>query len=160
MNRFFIPDIKLIKSLIKYANDRLIVDVGCGVNADLLYDFAANGYQKLLGVDIFLDYRKTYPKFRSIDCHPHLLSGSIQENQKLLSALNNAPTSNKPLVLLCRPCHHSELIDATIELFDRCEVLYIGLEKNIAMDLEGYEYERLDLPGNSAENEVILKIIR
>ena len=38
-------------------------------------------------------------------------------------------------------------------------MLYIGLERNFEIDLEGIKYEPIQHKGTSEENEIILKLL-
>ena len=155
--RFFKPDRQLINSIIEYAGDRIIVDVGCGIEANLIQDLLTEGATKLIGIDMFLDYSKVYPKCKSINLSAsyHLMTGEVTIHEKLLCQLGD-----KALFLLCRPCHHPLLIQETIRiaLTGGSEILYIGKEENVEADLSGEEYEYIQLTGTSQDNEVIIKI--
>lgn len=158
--RFFIPNYELTKSIIEYANGRIIIDLGCGSDAEFIQDLLKEGAKSVIGCDLFLDYTKVRAKTYQINSEAsvHLFPGSIEENFSMLSMLAKHPKG--ALFLLCRPCHHYELIDDAIAVSGDQEILYIGLEKNIEHDLSDYKFEQIELNGSSEDNEVILKIIK
>lgn len=159
--RFFEPNPTLIKSIIKHAGNRLIVDLGCGPHANVLQELVAEGASKVIGCDMFLDSHHTMKRLKSFDSEAsiHLFPGSIDDNLSMLTAISKHPAGT--LFLLCRPCHAPELIDGAINLAlnGNQEILYIGLPKNLDLDLSDYNYEQIYLDGTSKENEIILKII-
>ena len=159
--RFFEPTPTLTKSIIEYADGRLIVDLGCGIFADFCMDLLREGAKAVIGCDTFLDYLQVMPKarkFHSGDVSVHFFPGSLQDNAEMLSVIAKHPKGT--LFLLCRPCHSADLIDVAIEISGESEILYIGLPKNVDDDLCGYQTEQLYFDGESRDSEIILKIIK
>ena len=62
--RFFIPDKTLIKSIVEYANGRIIFDVGFG-SGDLMIELKKAG-AKVSGVELFQE-KETMQKFLEND---------------------------------------------------------------------------------------------
>jgi len=156
--RFFKPNKELCQSIVEYAGDRIIVDVGCGAEAELLQALVIAGAKKIIGIDMFLDYHKSYSILRDLtngEGSIHLFPEEILQCH-IAKMLGLNP--DRALFLLCRPCHHSDLIDGAIFVSGSAELLYIGLPKNIEQDLGGFDYEPITLAGTSEDGEVILKI--
>lgn len=156
---FFDPDKEFVEWIKDYANDRVIVDVGCG-SGELLFRLYEAGHRRLIGIDAFHPYEIFSPSsYKRIGHVLHFIPAEINSPfaTRIVSGLGE-----RALVLLCRPCHSSLFIE---EVYNLCydnniELLYIGLTSNLQRDLEWYE-DKIELPhkGSSQENEVVIKLL-
>ena len=97
---FFKPDNTLVKSLIEYAKDRVIFDIGCGYNADLIQKLRFADYRRLVGIDKQINpfLREMFILKIGFDDVPHMLECDITQKTELLSHPNG-------LYVFARPCH-------------------------------------------------------
>lgn len=146
-SKFFKPDSMLLDSLAEYLKGRKVIEVGSG-NGDILKELHNRGITGIAG----------------IDPHPH--ERLIHINGTIINVLNvrieEVPAimkNNEGVFLICRPCH-SGFVQYCIEnKHKKCELIYIGLEKNFEIDgIINTEYTVLDLKGTSEDNEVIISI--
>ena len=124
---FFQPDMEFVKWIIEYANDRMIIDVGCG-NLHLLKLIQEAGYRKIVGID---------PMFEPMDYIKYCLRNSLDRIQVLPNRVTDSICKSvigakADLLILCvRPCH-SDFVEETIELkHPGAEVLYITVPENL-----------------------------
>lgn len=151
--RFFIPDKTLIKSIVEYANGRIIFDVGFG-SGDLMIELKKAG-AKVSGVELFQE-KETMQKFLENDLGS-VLWGDIKRYPNLIKGLKE-----KGLLLFARPCH-SDFVEFCLDCKDpSTEALYITVPENLKMynDLGKHEYKakQIFLKGNSVDNEIIMSI--
>lgn len=153
-NRFFIPDEELIQSIVEYADNRLIVDVGCA-NGDLLEELHSRG-AKCVGVEpYFIDYLRILKLLeKSIHIFPDTIENTLGTFKEIF---------NNSLILFARPCHSSFIINTLNilkNMYIQAEVMYISLEENLDKyeDLGLYEskFKRIKLNGSSIDNEIIM----
>lgn len=157
---FFEPDTDFVNWIIDRADGRIIFDIGCG-SAHFLKELKRNGHHGLIGIDPYLDLPKMIMDIRQEFNEPiHLLPCKIGDGlpEKLLSE-----TPERFICTLCRPCHHPLLV---VEAYNLCknlgvELLYIGLEKNVHLDLISYgiPFEKLEHEGTSESDEIVLKLV-
>lgn len=157
-NVFFKPNTEMAKWLIKYAGDRIIVDIGCGPKFPLLQQLASNGFTKSCGIDPHLDQTEMM-KYRiqhDMDMGFHLLPG---EGQRWADMYQDG---EKMLLLFCRPCH-SDFVEACLKLKGpNVEALYITIPDNIKKynDLGIFDERKVlvEHKGTSADKEVVYSI--
>lgn len=157
---FFKPNTQLVKSILDYANGRLIIDAGCGKKFPLVKQLVAAGAKQILGVDKEIDMNGLM-LFRMMNMEPeksiHILEGSIQSFKALYE------TDKKDVLLIfARPCH-STFVQETLRLkHPTIEALYITKPENLELYNDLGEFEdkavKLELEGDSADNEVIFSI--
>lgn len=158
---FFRPDIKLIKWLIKYAGDRLIIDVGSGQGH--LVNQIKRFKGKAIGIEPNFDYYN-WLKFRKLDDGipdiNEILPYTIQQKAKFIQGM----PSDKVLIVFARPCH-TRFVEEGIDILPvGMESLYITLPENLNLydDLGGYKQRarKIEHEGISEDNEVIYSIIK
>lgn len=157
---FFKPDDEFLKWIGEKANGRMILDIGCG-NGTVLRGLKRNGYEKLMGVDPFSDMMEFQQKAREESGGMiHFLPYGV-ETDRLKDFLSPFP-KDSVLMLLCRPCHNAVLTNGTVELarFLEAELLYIGKEDNVEIDLDidGIDYDLLQHKGSSRDGEIVLQL--
>lgn len=162
---FFKPNTELIKWLIEYAKNRIIIDAGSGAKFPLSQQLILNGYKKVLAFDSFIDYNE-FMKFKML--HGDILSEASfhvfpKEIQSMSELYNDSATIQKVLIVFARPCH-SNFVEETLDLKGKdVEVLYITVPKNIKEydDLGKWKKKKklLKHKGSSADKEVIYSII-
>lgn len=150
--RFFEPDEELLKSLVEYANGRIILDIGCGTGK-LAVEL------KELGAKVMC-----FEPFLSDEARELLTNHNImaiedyaQRWPKLLNDIGN-----KGLLLFARPCHYNFVVECLDLKSKDTEALYITVPENLELynDLGNYEQtaKRVTLEGSSNDKEVILSI--
>ena len=153
---FFQPDSEMTKFIIGLANNMTIIDMGCG-SGHFIKQLYANDYKNYLGFEPFVDIddNPVYSPATTTKILPYASTEDL--TKKLLSKL-----ADKSIMLLCRPCHHPELIVGTFDLCRELQIplYYIGLKKNILEDLtiDGIAYTVIEHRGSSVDNEIILKL--
>jgi len=131
--KFFEPDKNFIDWLVKYANGRMIVDVGSG-NGHVTRAVNDQG-GKAIGVDPFMTDKCLYSQGTSF------MPLDIRETPF------NKIDGNKVLYLLARPCHGG-LTEITMQYAQKnSEVLYLGLNKNVNIDfMITKKYTKINAP--------------
>ena len=158
-NLFFRPDQELVQSIVNYADNRLIIDVGCGsgVVTGMLKDAGA----KVCGIDPYMEddfvMNLNRDRIRERKEHIQLLRTAIEDIQKFYVG-----QGNKVLLMVARPCH-SDFVYNLCKLKDKeTELLYIGLEKNIEIYNDLREFQNLankiNLQGSSADDEIFYSL--
>lgn len=129
---FFRPTKAWISWLISYANNRIIVDIGCG-DGELLKQLRQSGYSNLIGVDLFIG-----DKLRSdlIGSGCHLLEMNTITDNLLASMFDG--NSDKALFLFCCPCQGGVVEFTLPNLPAGSEVLYVGKLENLDTDVSNY----------------------
>lgn len=150
--RFFKPNEELLKSLVEYANGRVIVDVGCG-DCDVIVKLRSLG-AAVLGFEPFLSQEA---KEKTRNAGIMIIEDYVQKWPTIISEIKE-----KGLLLFARPCH-SDFVYDCIDIKDPLtEALYITMEENLTKycDLGYFEQiaKRISLKGNSEDNEIILSI--
>lgn len=157
---FFKPNTQFVKWLIKYAGDRIIMDVGCGSTFQLTQQLYFNGAKKLVAIDPEIDYTQMQ-LFRIKKTNPedsvHILQGTVEKWKDILNAKHQ-----DILVICARPCH-SDWVEEMLDLKnENVEVLYITLPENLELydDLGKWKYKAvlLNHEGSSADKEVVYSI--
>lgn len=126
---FFEPYSSFLSFLHTYSNSRLLIDCGCGDGQLVQQYLSLYPSGDVLGIDIFL------------------LGNPHRSEEKLpiyeLSC-ELFPFQSHMLPLFCRPCH-SGFVYETIQQYSNVisEFLYVGLEKNIQLDLDDIPYHHL-----------------
>lgn len=140
---FFHPTNDFIDWLVRYANGRTIVDIGCG-EGELLKKLYKYKYTNFIGVDLFVsDVLWDTFRYKGV----HLLELDMRES----TVLKKFP-SDKTLFLFCRPCHGGFVQLALMNLPTHAEVLYIGKEENLSIDIpDNYTYSFLKTPALTEE---------
>jgi len=160
---FFKPNTEFIKWLIEYANNRLIIDAGCGEKFLLSQQLLNNGYKKIMAIDPVADYNEVM-KLRTLNKIPldssfHVLPQEIERYKEIYT---NSKAASKSLVIFARPCHSDWVENLLDEKAEGLEVLYITVPKNIELydDLGKWKKKAvlLNHKGSSADNEVVYSI--
>lgn len=158
---FFKPNTELVKWLIEYAGERIIIDAGSGEKFLLSQQLVKNGAKKLIAVDPNIDYSQ-YMLWRQLNMSDLSVSFHVfpKEIQSLSELLNNK--YQDILLVFARPCH-SNWVEETLNLkSDRVEALYITLPENMNEydDLGVWKDKAvlLEHKGSSADKEVIYSI--
>ena len=122
MSIFFKPNKKFVEWLTKYANGRLIIDVGCG-EGQLLDALHKVGYPKILGIDALAEQKQMH-KFlqKGINIVP-----MMAERFSLVKGDGH-------LLVIARPCHGG-FTENVLKANGGNEILYIGLPKNLDEDI-------------------------
>ncbi len=156
---FFNPDKKFIKWLVKYANGRLIIDIGCGSGA-LCWQLALNG-AKVMGVDPYYkieDLMVINKKLMNAGIGTfNILPWQIEKCNNLIQKLGN-----NVLFLFARPCHSDFVENALTMRVPGTEGLYITVPRNLREydDLGQYKKDAVLVlhEGKSVDNEVVYSI--
>lgn len=122
---FFRPTKKWIQWLIEYADNRIIVDVGCG-EGELLKQLSKAGCDRWIGVDLYI--REDLREYFKGECVYLLEINTIEST--LLSKLDQC------LFLFCRPCHGGFVMLTLFNLPANAEVLYVGKPGNLYYDFD------------------------
>lgn len=149
---FFNPSDELVQSIVDYAGDRIIMEIGFG-EGRLMSALKEKG-GRVTGIEWFLDDEVSARLRREGINH---LAGKAQNYPGLLSGLKE-----RGLLIFARPCH-SNFVEECISLKDPAtEALYITVPENLHLynDLGKYEEKakQIHLKGNSEDNEVIYSI--
>ena len=150
--RFFEPDKELLKSLVEYANGRVIIDIGCG-DCDVLIALKELG-AKVLGFEPFL-FPENNEKVKNAGIM--VIEDYVQRHNPIISGIKE-----KGLLLFARSCH-SNFVEQCLDMKDKStEALYITIPENLILynDLGYHEYKafKKELKGSSRDNEVIYSI--
>lgn len=152
INRFFIPDEKLIESIVDYASGRIIVDIGFG-SGELLIELKNKG-AKVFGIEAFIDDDVALKLSLN---NIHYIPGQVQNYSGLIRKLKE-----KGILLFARPCHSNFVEDCLDIKSSETEALYITIPENLNRYNDLGEYRKLAkqvyLEGNSIDNEIILSI--
>lgn len=153
---FFHPTKKWIDWLIGYADNRIIVDIGCGEGL-LLKELHKSGYDRLIGVNLYIrDELREY--FRKTDRSIHLLEINTLENNILKKMVS--PDGKTPLFLFCRPCH-GWWVDLTLpNLPAGAEVLYVGKPGNLYDDIFKYNTDAKLIKSPPLKEEKVYRLTR
>lgn len=151
--RFFQPDDTLLESIVKYANGRIIFDVGFG-SGDLMIELKNKG-ARVTGIELFQEM-DTFQKLLENGIGS-VLWGDVKRHEKLINCLGD-----KALLLFARPCH-SDFVEFCLDVKDpKTEALYITVPENLNLydDLGDYrdKAKRIILEGTSLDNEIIMSI--
>jgi predicted RNA methylase len=157
---FFNPDTDMVDWLVKYINNRLVIDVGAGEELHLSQLLLARGVTKLVSIDPDLDIMTIALLKNKMNTNVsfHVLPGDIQKHKSMIM---NHPKFNT-LIIFARPCH-SDFVEYTLEnMKPGMEALYITLPENIDRydDLGEFKNKmvKLEHKGTSSENEVVYSI--
>lgn len=159
---FFRPDQKFINWLVEYAEDRVVIDVGCG-SGHITRMMAEKG-AKMVGIDPYLSMNtmaNIQMDMMSNGFSAHMLSWNIED--KMTQGLFKGQ-GNKVLLMYCRPCH-SRFVENGIRLADDdTEILYIT-KPSVVLDyddLGAYETyaELIPHEGFSVDREKVWSIIK
>ena len=151
--RFFIPDETLIKSIVEYANGRVIFDVGFG-SGDLMLELKKHG-AKVTGVELFKEDDVLQKLIEN--GLGSVLWGNIKHYPGIISCLKE-----KGLLLFARPCH-SDFVEFCLDKKDPLtEALYITVPENLDLydDLGKHKNKakQIYLSGTSVDKEIIMSI--
>lgn len=154
-NLFFQPDEKMIEWLVKYANGRMIVDVGCG--SGWLLEKLHKAGAKCFGIEPIWSFEMLMAWRNKTKGQVHVLTTPVELCESIIAALKN-----KALLLFCRPCH-SDFTEVGISMLPKGgEALYITLHENLEKydDLGMFRYNAVPVKheGCSLENEIVLSI--
>ena len=127
---FFKPNTQLVKWLIKYAGDRLIIDAGSGAKFYLSQQLIKNGATKVVAIDTEIDTNE-YMKMRmlneiDVNITFHVILGDMERWKDLYTS------SNKDILMIfARPCH-SDWVENVLDIkSETVECLYITLPENL-----------------------------
>ena len=151
--RFFQPDDTLLESIVKYANGRIIFDVGFG-SGDLVIELKNKG-ARVSGIELFHEM-ETFQKLLENGIGS-VLWGDVKMHSKLIKCLGE-----KALLLFARPCH-SDFVEFCLDFKDpKTEALYITVPDNLTLynDLGRHQDKAklIYLKGTSLDNEIIMSI--
>jgi len=156
---FFRPDTIMIQWMKKYANGRVIVDVGCG--GGFLLRQLHNINQPVLGIEPY------WTGDDSIELNTSLIESGkgiinvlpqrVEDSEKMIKALGK-----KALFVFARPCH-SDFVETALDfMVEGSEALYITLKKNLTQydDLGDYKAKAkvVKHEGSSVDKEIVLSI--
>jgi SAM-dependent methyltransferase len=120
--KFFEPSKRFLDWLAKYANGRIVFDVGCG-EGHVLKALRKRGV-RAIGIDPLWDWSE-----RDVELCSAVLPVEA-ETCKMLKETENT------LAIFCRPCH-SGFVTKTIQALPKTsESLYISLEHNLKVDID------------------------
>lgn len=159
---FFDPDKEMVKWIIdEIVQDKMVWDIGCGTG-EFLLRLNEQGIKKLVGVDPYTDHME-FMKNRinrtrdMIHLFPNDVSDPI-----IFDMLSKISDTSSVVGFLCRPCHSHLLTLGAYNVFKTLNIplYYIGLERNLKMDLEYNDIPYLEIKhkGTSKENEKIYKL--
>ena len=156
-NLFFEPYPDMIKWLVKYANGRIIIDIGCG-SGWLLKKLTEQG-GKCIGIEPFWDIEdmQAWNMSNLGGNMIHVMPYRVEEQEKFIKALGI-----KAMMLFARPCH-SDFVENALNMRPKgMEALYITVPKNIELyqDLGEWDDKKILLnhEGTSIDNEVVYSI--
>jgi len=166
---FFKPTMKFIKWIRDYADDRMIIEVGCGTGL-VLRMLQSIGYTHLMGMDPAFDYMAEHLQALEAGRNPlQILPYSIERGAKMLSDIFKPKpaqpgyaewTQKGALLLCCRPCHSGFLEQAIDAVCSGTEVMYITKPSVLEdyQDLGKYQPLAQLTPheGESADGEVVM----
>ena len=122
--------------------DKPIFDVGCG-GGYLIKELNQIRPSIAYGIDLLWDWSS--PDIQV-----------IPSNAVTSSVINYI---NDTLVLFCRPSH-GVWVEKTINRFPSSNtILYIGLDKNVKMDIGSFDYQIVAHKGASTDNESVYQIM-
>ena len=158
---FFNPNSEFVDWILDYVSGRLVIDIGCG-NGNFMRKLKKKGHNKLIGFDPFTDYyaftstmRKEFGEM--IQLLPYEFAGDFGK-----SLLSKMP-SETLICFLNRPCHSPLLVRDSYLLCKELgiELIYIGLEKNLELDLDDWDipYKVLEHKGVGQDKEIVLKLV-
>lgn len=160
-NVFFRPDLVFCKWLKKYANGRLVIDVGAGQGhlVNMLGKVGGHvmgiepNFDKRMWIDMRLSQNDSMLSFNPNE----MIQGTIQQNKSLISGMGD-----KALLVFARPCH-SDFVEIGIKnMPDEMEALYISLPENFDKYDDLGEFKEtavlLDHDGVSEDNENVWSI--
>lgn len=160
---FFKPDSEFLDWIIQLIDNRMVFDIGCG-NGHFLKELKRKDYHRIVGIDAHSDYyafrnevMEEFGAGNPIQFIPDGIESSMAQN------LIKGASKNVPVVcFLNRPCHGFVLVSQAYQLCkeNNIELIYIGLESNIDIDLDsmGIPYEILKHKGSSSDDEIVLKL--
>lgn len=161
--RFFVPDQKMIDWLVKYADGRLIIDIGCG-GGQLLDDLYDKGkYGKTVGIEPNFRYMSdpfVSVRLRSDGTLKQILPYYV-EDEICVSLLNKIGSG--ALILFCRPSHELPFVANALSLKHKdTEALYITVPRNLEIYNDLGEHKeravKLEHEGRGREFEVVYSI--
>lgn len=154
---FFKPDIFFTDWLVKYAGDRIIMDVGAG-QGHLVRMIKKSG-GRAIGLEPNFN-RAKYVEF----C---MATGKLPNNDMIAKSVQEAKSMiqggrDKILLVFARPCH-SDFVEVGLDIMDDAtEALYITIPENLDKyrDLGKYHdiAEKIEFEGSSEDDEVVLSI--
>lgn len=158
---FFKPNTEMVKWIIKYANNRIIIDAGSGKKFLLSQQLIKNGAKKVIAVDLDIDMNEMM-KLRMmhqellLNISFHVLPGDINKFKDFYSG------DQKMLMIFARPCH-SDWVEKTLNNKGKnVEALYITVPENLEKydDLGTWRKKSklLKHEGSSADKEVVYSI--
>lgn len=156
---FFRPDNTFINWLVKYANGRVICDVGSG-SGHLLNKLADAG-GKVLGIEPYWDAEDnlalTKLRLESGKGLINILPRKVEECERFIKSMGD-----KCILLFCRPCHSDFVETALSYRAEGCEALYITMPDNWTKynDLGAYRANAtlIEHEGWSADREKVWSI--
>ena len=150
--RFFQPDDELLESIVKYANGRVIFDVGFG-SGDLMIELKNKG-ARVSGIEMFVEDEVSFNLTMNGIAY---MPGKVQNYPGLIRNLKD-----KGLLLFARPCHSRFVEDCLDYKHSDTEALYITVPENLELydDLGKYKKfaKQISLEGTSLDNEIIMSI--
>lgn len=158
---FFKPNTELVKWLIEYAGNRIIIDAGCGEKFLLSQQLIKNGATRVVAIDpqINFDYYMMWRQLNMdrMDISFHVMPKKIQDMPEFIQNKHQ-----EILLVFARPCY-SDWVEETLNLKgEGVEALYITLPKNLDEydDLGAWREKAvlLEHKGSSADKEVIYSI--
>lgn len=118
--KFFNPNKKFLPFMVKSFAKQNVFDVGagCGHIAEMLQQ--SKKFKRVFGIDIFTRDEMEFPVYKA--------------------DARSFPFPPKSVVMFCRPCHGCFVEDVISNAISRKAkaIVYIGLEKNLLDDLQGY----------------------
>ncbi len=133
---FFEPSAAYAAWLVDFAAERPIIDVGSG-DGDLLCKLKAAGQRKLCGIEPSLceERRRFYQENDLV---------VLERFAEDLGSLLGHPGQ---VIVFARPCHGG-FVEAALPLIsDESDVLYVGLPKNLRLDIpRGFATTKIETP--------------
>ena len=137
------------------------MDIGFG-NGHTLKRLSERGFTKLMGIDPYTDImamRMNWMETMDTDV-PHTFQEAIGEGIHM--SMMEKMGDKKLVCFLCRPCHHPFLVKTSYDVCKKngVELYYIGLQKNVPIDL-GFmdELNYIKHEGSSRDGEIVIKLV-
>jgi hypothetical protein len=145
---FFRPTKDFITWLKKYAGNRVVVDIGCGEGCLLHAMLEAD--IPCFGIDPYEPI--VHDPDRDFETPEEIIMPEFGEHSEIIKR-------PEALLIIARPCHDGFPTRVIENKGKDVELLYIGKQENIELDLdEEIKYKQLLVPSAGDENEIVLSI--
>lgn len=163
---FFQPDMTFVRWLKDYAQDRMIMEIGCGTG-HLLHLLRAAGHNLLCGIEPQWDYMAQ----AEIDVQHdrnilQVMPWDVTRAANFIRTVTGARSGHVRgcILLFCRPCHSNFVEEAIDCASPGTEIMYITKPENLERycDLGTYEELATNLPytGKCKDGEVVQVFIK